>query len=51
MESDKPPQQTSSQQGPNSEQQPCRESETNAVSTGPHILLGISPDDSDPEEN
>jgi hypothetical protein len=51
MESDKPAQQTSSQQGPDSEQQPCTTSETTSVSTGPHITLGISPDDSDPEEN
>src|SRR5579864_4443791 len=50
MESDKPPQQISSQQGPDSEQQPCTESEATHVSTGPHILLGTSPDDSDPPE-
>lgn len=50
MESDKPPQQTSSQQRSDSELQPCTESEVPSVSTGPHILLGTSPDDSDPPE-
>ncbi len=50
MESDKPPLQTSSQQGPDSELQPWTEPEATHVSTGPYILLGTSPDDSDPPE-
>ena len=46
----KPHQRSSSQPDSESEQHPCIPLEATHVSIGPHILLGISPDDSDPSE-
>lgn len=46
----KPHQRSSSQPVSESELQPWTESEATHVSIGPHILLPISPDDSDPPE-
>lgn len=44
-------QRSSAQPDTESEQHPYRPSEVTTVSEGFRVLLGISPDDSDPEEN